>query len=278
MKTLLLLCALALPAICSAQGEPTYETRKDISYHEGAALEAEDAYQKEICKLDVRAPAGGKDLPTIIWFHGGGFTGGSRNFPAVKDPKAVLVSASYRLSPKGEFPCFLEDGAAATAWTIRHITEFGGDPKKVFVGGHSAGGYLALMIGLDPKWLAPYQISNKSLAGLIPVSAQVTTHFHVKKLRGDTGEALRPLIDEYAPLYYASKDLQPILLITGDRKIEYKSRVEENDLFAISLKNLGHPDVEFHELPGLDHGTVAKGAGPFIMPFVERVSARISAP
>jgi hypothetical protein len=72
--------------------------------------------------------------------------------------------------------------------------------------------------------------------------------------------------------------LQPILLITGDRKIEYKSRVEENDLFAISLKNLGHPDIEFHELPGLDHGTVAKGAGPFIMPFVERVSARISAP
>lgn len=269
MKTLLFLFLAVAGA--SAQTATTYTTVSDISYYDEAALAAATPYQKEQCKLDVYHATNKPGLPTVIWFHGGGFTSGKRGFPGLKDQELNLISASYRLSPQGEFPCFLEDAAAVTAWTIRHIAEYGGDPKKVFVSGHSAGGYLALMIGEDPKWLKPYGISNMDLAGLIPVSAQVTTHFQVKKLRGDTGEALRPLIDEYAPLYFASKNLPPICLITGDRKIEYKSRVEENDLFYISLKNLGHPSVEFHEMPGFDHGTVPKAAFPLMGPYIRKI-------
>lgn len=269
MKTLLI---LFLAAASLAHAKPV--TDKAISYYEGAALDQADDYQKTQCKLDVRRPEGAKDLPVLIWFHGGGLTSGNRGFPALEDENVVVVTASYRFDPPGKFPCFLEDAAAATAWVFRHAAEYGGDRGKIFISGHSAGGYLALMVGMDAKWLAPYQISNQSLAGIVPVSAQVTTHFHVKKLRGDTGEALRPLIDEYAPLYFASKHLPPICLITGDRKIEYKSRVEENDLFHITLKNLGHPAVEFHELPGFDHGTVGKGSMPAVAAFIKRISAK----
>ncbi len=269
MKTLFIFL-LGIAAAC-AQGGGDYTTARDIPYYDEAALAKATPYQKEQCLLDVHHATEGRNLPTVIWFHGGGLTGGKRGFPGLKEQGINLVSVSYRLSPKGEFPCFLEDAAAATAWTLRHIQDYGGDPKKVFVSGHSAGGYLALMIGEDPKWLKPHGFSPKDLAGLIPVSAQVTTHFQVKKLRGDTGEALRPLIDEYAPLYFASKDLPPICLITGDRRIEYKSRVEENDLFAITLKNLGHPNWEFHEIPDKDHGTVEKAAPPFIAAFVRKV-------
>lgn len=251
-----------------------YATETNLSYYDPAALETATDDQKEQCRLDVYHPVERTGSPVVIWFHGGGLTGGSRGFPALQDQGFTLVAASYRLSPQGEFPCFLEDAAAATAWTVRHIAEYGGDPEKIFVSGHSAGGYLALMIGLDPKWLARHGVSNRSLAGLIPVSAQVTTHFQVKKLRGDTGEALRPLIDEFAPLYHASKDLPPICLITGDRKIEYKCRVEENDLFAVTLKNLGHPNVEFHELPGLDHNTVGKGSAPLFAPFIAKITSQ----
>lgn len=266
MKTLFLLF------LAATFGNAQPVTEKDISYYEGPALEKVDDYQKTQCKLDIRRPTGATGLPVLLWFHGGGLTAGSRGFPALPDENVLLIAVGYRFDPPGKFPCFLEDAAAATAWTFRHIAEYGGDPKKIFISGHSAGGYLALMVGMDPKWLAPYQISNQSLAGIVPVSAQVTTHFHVKKLRGDTGEALRPLIDEYAPLYHASKTLPPICLITGDRKIEYKSRVEENDLFYISLKNLGHPAVEFHELPGFDHGTVGKGSMPSVDTFIERIA------
>ncbi len=104
---------------------------------------------------------------------------------------------------------------------MKNIESRGGDPKKVFIAGHSAGGYLAAMIGMDPRWLAAHGLSNRQLAGIIPVSGQVTTHFLVKKVRGDKQPELRPIIDEYAPLYYASKDLPPICLILGDRRIEY---------------------------------------------------------
>ena len=102
------------------------------------------------------------------------------------------------------------------------------------------------MVGMDPRWLQPYGLAPASLAGLLPVSAQVTTHFHVKELLKISGPALLPVIDDFAPLHFASKGLPPICLITGDRRIEFKSRVEENELFYVTLKNLEHPDVEFH--------------------------------
>jgi hypothetical protein len=124
---------------------------------------------------------------------------------------------------------------------------------------------------MDPRWLAAHGRSPRELAGLMLVSAQVTTHFHVKKLRGDTGHELRPIIDEFAPLFHVAKDLPPICCILGDRAIEFKNRVEENVLFATSLRNLGHPFVEFHEMGGLDHLSVVRGAWIVMPAFMERV-------
>lgn len=127
------------------------------------------------------------------------------------------------------------------------------------------------MIGMDPRWLAAQGVSNLQLAGLVPISGQMTTHFHVKKLLGDTGPQYRPLIDGYAPMYYCSSNLPPICLILGDRNIEFKSRVEENEFMAISLKNCGHPHVEFYEMGGLDHGTVGEGGMVVMRKFIDSV-------
>jgi len=245
---------------------------RNVSYLEGGALASADAYRRSQCQLDLRVP----DQPgfaTVIWFHGGGLTGGQRAFPELKTTNLALVAVSYRLSPAAEHPAYLEDAAAAVAWTLRHIAERGGDPRKVFVAGHSAGGYLAAMIGMDPRWLAAEGRNPHELAGLILVSAQVSTHFLVKKLRGDTGPELRPIIDEFAPLFHVAKDLPPICCILGDRKIEYKNRVEENALFVTALRNLGHRLVEFHEMGGLDHGTVVDGAWVLMPAFIQRALA-----
>lgn len=250
-----------------------YQTENNISYYDAAALSRADAYQKEQCKLDVYFPKGAKGYATIVWFHGGSLTGGARYFPNLKEQGIALVPVSYRLAPKAQLPAFLEDSAAAVAWVLKNIARYGGDPQKVFVAGHSAGAYLASMIATDPKWLSAHKLSNQSLAGMISISGQMTTHFTVKQLRGDKGPELRPIIDEYAPLYHASKDLPPICLIVGGRAIEWKSRVEENELMAVTLRNLGHPRVEFYEMEGLDHGTVVQGAMIITKGFVRRVLA-----
>lgn len=252
-----------------------YTNEMDISYLSEPTLRRTDEYQRQQCRLDLYRPTNRPGFPTIVWFHGGGLTTGRRTFPDVKDQEIALVAVGTRLSPQGPFPSFLEDAAEAVAWTIRNIAQRGGDPGKIFVGGKSAGGYLAAMVGMDPRWLAAHGLSNRILAGLIPVSGQVSTHFHVKKLRGDPGPELRVIVDEYAPLYYAAKDLPPICLITGDRALEYKNRVEENQLLAVSLRNLGHPWVEFYEMGGLNHGAVTRGSALLIPGFIKKVVQHI---
>ena len=69
----------------------------------------------------------------------------------------------------------------------------GGDPKKIFVAGHSAGGYLTSMVGMDKKYLAKHNIDANKIAGLIPFSGHTITHFTVRQERGIDGK--QPIID-----------------------------------------------------------------------------------
>jgi len=246
---------------------------RDLNYHTAEELKAGDEYMRSQCRLDLKHPDKKKGWPVVVWFHGGGLENGHRYYPALPDDIGV-VAVGYRLHPKVDVPVFIEDAAAAVAWTVKHIADYGGDPSKVFVSGHSAGGYLTAMLGMDGKWLAKHGLNHRELAGLIPVSAQVTTHFNVKRWLGDTGAQFRPLINEYAPLYYVDKGLPPVCLITGGRDIEWKCRVEENELLAVSLKHSGNKFVEFHEMGGLDHGAVGKGATLIIPGFIQRVLKR----
>ena len=276
-----ILSLFALTLTLPAQDKPAssgFKEEKDLYYHSEEFLSKADDYTKEVAKLDLLIPEGKKNFATLVWFHGGGLTGGKRDFPRdLKRDDIALVGVGYRCSPDAEHPAYLEDAAAAVAWVFKNIEKYGGDPKKIFVGGHSAGGYLSAMIGMDPRWLAAYGISNKQLAGIIPVSGQMTTHFTVKKLRGDTGDQFRPIIDEFAPMYYVAPDLPPICLMLGDRRIEFKSRVEENEFMAASLKSVGHKDTYFYELEGRDHGTVTHGMKPFVWQFMREIMRRINA-
>lgn len=271
----LVACALLVAAgLARAGSDAACATLTNLAYYGEQDLLRADDYQKTQCRLDLRCPTNRSGFATVVWFHGGGLTGGKRHFINLGDPEIAVAAVGYRLSPKAQHPAYLEDAAASVAWVIKNIGRYGGDSNRVFVAGHSAGGYLTAMVGMDPRWLAAHDLSIHQLAGLIPVSAQVTTHFHVKKLLGDTGQQYRPLIDEYAPLYYCASNLPPVCLVLGDRKIEFKCRVEENDLMAASLRTLGHPSVEFHELAGLNHGTVGTGAMPYARQFVKKYSGQ----
>ncbi|MFR7823280.1 MAG: alpha/beta hydrolase, partial [Odoribacter splanchnicus] len=144
--------------------------------------------------------------------------------------------------------------AAAVAWVMKHIGEYGGDPTRVYVAGHSAGGYLTLMVGLDKAYLARYGEDADRLAGLFPVSGQTNTHFTIRKERNIPFDI--PVVDCYAPLNRARKGIPPLVMITGDRQLEMTARYEENLHLEVILKALGNDKVTLYELQGFDHGSV----------------------
>ena len=246
LSFILLLIGLTL------QAQETYKTVKDISYIPAGET---DGYRIERCKLDVYYPVGKKGFPTIVWFHGGGLEGGGKHVPEMfMNQGFAVVAVNYRLSPKAQNPAYTEDAAAAVAWAYKHIEEYGGSPRRVFVTGHSAGGYLTLMVGLDKSYLQEYGVDADSIAAYLPISGQTVTHFTIRKERS-LPEGI-PVIDQYAPCNKARKDTPPFVLITGDRNLEMADRYEENALLASVLKNIGNKKVSLYELQGFDHGQV----------------------
>jgi acetyl esterase/lipase len=170
----------------------------------------------------------------------------------------AVVAVNYRLLPKAQLTDCIDDAAAAVAWTFNEIGKYGGDTQQIFVAGHSAGGYLATLIGLDKKWLGNYGIDADQIAGLIPFSGQAITHYAHRQSKGlkDT----QPTIDEFAPLYYVRADAPPLIIVSGDREMEMLGRYEENAYFWRMMKVVGHKDVYLYELDGYNHGAMADPA------------------
>lgn len=124
--------------------------------------------------LDVYAPAGAKDLPVAFWIHGGGWHGGDKADVKLKpqafmDRGFVFVSVNYRLMPAVDMGTLVRDVAQSFHWMEDHIAEFGGDPKRVFVGGHSAGAQLAALLCTDERYLKEQGVSFDVLKGCMPV-------------------------------------------------------------------------------------------------------------
>ncbi len=232
---------------------------------------SDDAYRVERCKLDVYAPEGAKDLPVVVWFHGGGLTGGEKtSVPRdLKESGFVVISAGYRLIPKGTVADCIADAAAAVAWAFENAARYGGSPDKIFLSGHSAGGYLIDLVGLDKHWLAKYGIDADRIAGLIPFSGQVLTHYSHRQTLGMT--PYQPLIDEYAPLAHVRADAPPIVIISGDRDLELYGRYEETAYFWRLFQMVGHPDATIYELQGFNHGNMADPAVQILKDHVRRI-------
>jgi acetyl esterase/lipase len=268
-RYLLFTLVLGLGFLLLAQ-EADYTIQQNLSYY-SESISSSDAYIAERCVLDLYYPEGKKEFPTVVWFHGGGLTGGNKSIPdELKEKGMAVVAVNYRLYPKVKAPVYIEDAAAAVAWVFKHIEDFGGDPDLVFVSGHSAGGYLTSMVGLDKKWLKQHKIDADQIAGLIPFSGHTITHFTVRKERGIEGT--QPIVDDLAPLYHVRKDAPPLLLITGDREMEMMGRYEENAYLMRMMKVVGHPDTRLLEMDGYGHNMLAP-AFPLLIREVKRIQA-----
>jgi acetyl esterase/lipase len=261
----LLVSMLSGFAIAQEDPKTDYRTISNIAYRKGG-----DEYMHERCRLDLYYPTNLRQFPTVVWFHGGGLTGGNRNIPsALKERGIAVIAVNYRLSPKVKSPAYVEDAAAAVAWAFQNIESYGGSGRHIFVSGHSAGGYLTSMIGFDKRWLAAHQIDANRIAGLIPYSGHTITHFTVRAERGIDGK--QPIIDDMAPLFHVRKDAPPVLLITGDRELEMLGRYEENAYFWRMLQEVGHPNAVLYELDGFNHGQMPEAAHPLLLRFVKKM-------
>lgn len=258
-RTLLfLLFVLACTGGVVAQ-QADYRLEKNIAYRPANG----DAYIDSHCRLDLYYPTREAGFATLIWYHSGGLRGGERELPRQLTEQGIaVVAVEYRLSPRVQVRDCIADAAAAAAWVVGHIAQYGGDPKLIFVGGHSAGGYLTSMIGMDKRWLAPYGIDpDTAFKALIPYSGQAVTHFERRREMGVADTQI--LVNELAPLYHVRPDCPPMLILSGDRELEMLGRYEENAYFWRMMQVVGHPSVELVELQGFDHGNMPQ-AGHFV--------------
>lgn len=245
-----------------------YTTKTDIPYYPSDQQSSDD-YIAERCVVDLYYPQNTKGFATVVWFHGGGLKNGQKELPdALKEQGIAIVGVNYRLHPKVKAPAYIEDAAAAVAWTIKNIDQYGGDPELVFVSGHSAGGYLASMVGMDTSWLQVHGVDANQIAGLIPFSGHTITHFTVRAERGIPGT--QPVVDHLAPIYHVRPDAPPLLLITGDRELELLGRYEENAFMMRMMKVAGHQDTHIMELDGYGHNMVAP-ALPLLLREMRRI-------
>ncbi|MFN5056666.1 MAG: alpha/beta hydrolase [Verrucomicrobiota bacterium] len=234
-------------------------TLRDIAYKDDVI--SQTPYEQERCKLDLTLPADAKGFPTYVWFYGGGLKNGGKDLnseycveirASLARAGVAVVTPDYRLSPKVKYPAYVDDAAAAFAWTVKHIAAHGGDPRKVFIGGHSAGGYLALLVGMDPERLKPHGLTLGSVAGIAQVSGQVFNHYTVREERGQARYGITS--DEAAPAFHIRKSLPPILTIYAQN--DMLSRAEENMFFVTTLKAAGHTENYSLRVDDRDHGTV----------------------
>lgn len=275
MKKLILTTILAIASLFAAsetyaqQNVPTdagYRMIKDIPY---TADDEADTYRLERCRLDVYYPE--KDgFATLIWFHGGGLEGGNKELlEGFRRQGFAVVSVNYRLFPRCKCPDYIDDAAMAVAWTFEHIADYGGDPDKIFVSGHSAGGYLALMVALAKEYTGRYGLDADRIAKTYPVSGQTVTHYTIRKERGLPDGI--PVIDEYAPITHAGRGGSPMVLICGDRDLEMLARYEENAHLQALLKHFGHDSV-LYEMQGFDHVSVLAPAVAYIAADIRRIT------
>ena len=247
-KTTRIIVLLILGAWCAGALAQSYKQINNIPY-----TSKTDAYSLERLKLDIYYPDGVADLPVVVWFHGGGLEGGNKEIPPqLREKDMVVVGVNYRLLPRVTVTETLDDAAEAVAWVFRHIGQYGGDPSKIVVTGHSAGGYLSMMLCLDKKWLAAYAIDADSVMMYVPFSGQAITHYNVRKMQGIP--PLQPTIDEYAPLYWVRSDCPPLVLICCDRELELYGRYDENQYLARMMKLAGHQQTYLYEIDGHGHG------------------------
>jgi acetyl esterase/lipase len=238
-----------------------------LAPRDGIALTRDIAYADGPRRtLDVYAPRpAAPPLPVLVFFYGGGWTSGAKEMyrfvgAGLAARGLVVVIPDYRLYPDVRFPAFMDDAAAAVAWTHANAATFGGDPHRLVLMGHSAGGQIAALLALDAGFLRSVGLSpERDVCGVIGLAAP----YDFMPL--DDAEATMifgPAADwpRSEPINHVSVQAPPMLLLTGqgDRTIDPGSTPR----FAARLRAAG-VSAQDEEYPDVGHKTlIASFAAP----------------
>jgi acetyl esterase/lipase len=264
---------------------PEAQIHRDVPYREGSTLPKN--------QLDLFLPSG-RDWPVLIFVHGGGWTKGDKSlrvggadvygnigrFYAAHGIGVAVVN--YRLLPGVTWQEQLDDVAAATAWVQSHIAAYGGNPRRLFISGHSAGGQLAARVALDPRLLEHYGLSTSNVCGAICVSGagfdladEKTYELGASRAKYEQifGGADKDWKKEGSPVTYVRPGAPPFLILYagGEKKpLQRQAQRLGEVLSTTGIKNqvivvLG----ENHERIVLTLSRSDRTAGPAILNFIQ---------
>ncbi len=245
----------------------------DVAYGEGARRQ-----------LDVYAPADGGTHPVIVFIYGGSWSSGNKDEYAFAGATFasrgfVTVIPNYRLVPEVRFPSFLNDCAAAVRWVADHAREFGGDPTRIILVGHSAGAYNAMMLGLDAHYLRDAGVNAANVRGVVGISGPYDfLPFDVDATRNAFGQAPDAALTQ--PVHFARGDAPPLLLLWG----EADTTVGQRNLRGLEAAvRAAGGRVESKTYPAVNHVDIMlalsrplRGRAPTlsdVVAFAERVTA-----
>ena len=254
-------CCTLLLLLSSILADAQVIVTKDVDYMN------DSVYDNGKDLLDIYMPQGKKNVPVIVYFHGGALLMGDKSLGEsignkIAESGIGLVSVNYRLSPEFQHPTHVNDAAAATAWVIKNIDGYGGNPQKVYVGGHSAGAYLAALLAIDPSLLQIHKIEDSKLAGAVLISP----FLYIEETAKDRIEkdSIYQTIWGNDPQSWIQASVKPhilpnrdnILLIYADGDDAW--RKEQNERFATAMTSAGNLRVFTKEVPNRTHTTLIK--------------------
>jgi len=217
----------------SSELAPNVEAHKDIAYVDG---KPEDAGKH---MLDIYTPKGKTNFPVLIFIHGGSWRSGDRSlYPALANRFAKegigVVVPSYRLMPKNPHPAQIDDATAAVDWVIQNIAQYGGDVKRIYISGHSAGGHLAAYVGLNPKFWP-------NLKGVMALSGV----YDMKDIPGFQEDKVNA-----SPIHHVAAGAPPFLITYCEN--DYPTLPAQARDFAAALRKAGmSPQLVY--VPGESH-------------------------
>jgi acetyl esterase/lipase len=206
-------------------------------------------------RLDVWRRSGTqRPAPVLVWFYGGSWNSGARGdygfaARAFAEKGFVVVVPDYRLVPSVRYPAFVEDAAAAVAWTRANVARLGGDADRIVLAGHSAGAYLAVMLALDTRWLAAAGVDADAVKAVAGLAGPYDFYpFTTDASRLAFGQAPEPAATQ--PVNHARAAAPPLWLGAGTADTIVRPR--NSELLARRQRSFGGR-VAFVRYDGLDH-------------------------
>ena len=206
--------------------------------------------------LDVYAPENAQNAPVVLFVHGGSWQGGDKSghqFVGESLARAGYVTGvmNYRLAPQHRYPSYVQDAAAALRWLRDNARAYGGNPGDLFVTGHSAGGYNAVEMVDNARWLAEVGVPVSAVRGVIGIAGPYSYDFRQFQSRVAFPEGATP--DEVMPDRHVRPDAPPHLLLVAENDTTVYPQNALN--MEAALKKAGIP-VTRTVLPKLNHITI----------------------